>query len=222
METKVVSSQNTDLALISKCHIRAFPTSLASALGPKFVEVMLSWYLSSNRVFIFHLENRDGHCLGYCGGIISDGSLGTGSDSGMAQHTFNAAIVAFLTHPWVLFHKEVRNKLPIIFRNIKMKLGISKKNHFSDQQIKFMSTQPSVGLVVIGVDPLYQGKGYGSVILKEFERVAVEKFGISKLNLSVKADNTTAIRAYEKNGWQKGKEKDGGLSMTKFSSHSNK
>ena len=216
MEAKVVTSNKIDLDLISKCHIRAFPDSLACALGPKFVKVMLSWYLSSNKVFLFHLENSDGHCLGYCGGIVSDGTLGTGSDSGMAQHTFKAAIVAILTHPWVFFHKEVRNKWPIIFRNIKMKFGLSKKNHFSDQQVKIMSKEPTVGLVVIGVDPSYQVRGYGSLILKEFERVAVEDYGISKLRLSVKADNATAIRAYEKNGWQRGEGNDGSLSMFKF------
>lgn len=44
------------------------------------------------------------------------------------------------------------------------------------------------------------GKGYGSVILKEFERRAREK-GFKQINLSVKKENEQAIAAYMKNGW---------------------
>lgn len=209
-------SSFSDLGKIAVCHRKAFPASLSSALGIRFVTQMLSWYLTSDKLFIFHLENNNGECIGYCGGLISDGTLGTGSASGMAQHTFRAAILAFLKHPWVLFHNEVRNKWPLIYRNIKVKLGLSQKNHFSFQQVKIMSKEPTVGLVVIGVDPIYQGKGYGSIILKEFERVAIENYGILKLYLSVKADNATAITAYEKNGWLRGEENDGSFYMSKF------
>ncbi|MFN4299831.1 MAG: GNAT family N-acetyltransferase [Thermaurantimonas sp.] len=203
------------LPSLARCHAAAFPHSLSTALGQRYVAKMLSWYLSSDKTFIFHIEDEHGQCAGYCGGIVSDGTLGTGSASGMAQHTFTAAIWAFLTHPWVLFHPEVRAKWPLLWKNILMKLGLRRRVHFSPEQKEKMAREPQVGLVVIGVDPKYQGKGYGSLLLKEFERKAVEEFGIRNLQLSVLADNHKAIKAYERNGWKKHSIHGKSLSMIK-------
>ena len=81
------------LPAIARCHRAAFPASLASALGNRYVARMLSWYLASDKTFLFHIEDEQGRVAGYCGGMISDGTLGTGSASGMAQHTFRAAVL---------------------------------------------------------------------------------------------------------------------------------
>ena len=211
----IVPTGHTDLNVVARCHIRAFPSSLASALGTAYVAHMLSWYLSSEKTFIFHIEDEQGRCAGYCGGMISDGTLGTGSASGMAQYSFRAAVWAFATHPWVFIHPEVRAKWPLLWKNILVKLGLRNRVHFSAVQQQRMASDPRAGLVVIGVDPLYQGKGYGSLLLQEFERRAVEVYGVRKLQLSVLADNVQAIRAYERNGWMKGEEKGGSLQMWK-------
>jgi len=137
------------------------------------------------------------------GCMVSDGTLGTGSASGMAQYSFRAAVWAFATHPWVFIHPEVRAKWPLLWKNILVKLGLRNRVHFSAVQQQRMASDPRAGLVVIGVDPAYQGKGYGSLLLQEFERRAVEVYGVRKLQLSVLADNVQAIRAYERNGWMK-------------------
>ena len=89
---RLISSQHNDLRKVSKCHVQAFPNALSTALGKEYVSQMLSWYLSTNKSFLFHLEDDSGNCVGYCGAIVNDGTLNTGSASGMAQHTFNAAI----------------------------------------------------------------------------------------------------------------------------------
>ena len=57
-----------------------------------------------------------------------------------------------------------------------------------------------MGLVVIGVLPEYQGKGYGTILLKEFEKRAIEK-GFKRIHLSVSKDNKQAVAAYRKSGW---------------------
>ena len=200
---KIISTLPPHLPSIARCHHTAFPESLATALGQRYVARMLSWYLSTDKTFLFHLEDESGLCVGYCGGMISDGSLGTGSASGMAQHAFKEAVFAFLTHPWVFFHPELRAKWPVLWKNILMKLGLRKRVHFSPEQKKKMATDPHAGLVVIGVDPGCQGKGYGSLLLQEFERRAIEQYGVHRLQLTVLSRNQQAIRAYERNGWVK-------------------
>lgn len=212
----ILNSSHSDLPSIAHCHRVSFPNSLATSLGQGYVSHMLSWYLSTNKAFLFHIGDDQNLVAGYCGGMISDGALGTGSASGMAQHTFKAAIWAVLTHPWVFFHPEVRAKWPLLWNNILMKFGLRKRVHFSLEQKEKMACDPHAGLVVIGVDPAYQGRGYGSLLLKEFERKAVEEYGIHKLQLTVKAENKHAIRAYERNGWVKGGEKGKSLQMWKF------
>lgn len=209
-------SSFSDLKKIAVCHKKAFPNSLSSALGIRFLTKMLSWYLSSDKVFLFHLENNEHDVLGYCGGIIIDGTLTTGSTSGMAQHTFKAAVCGFITHPWLIFHKELRNKWSIFFKNILMKIGLKSKQHFSKDQVKQFSQQPSAGLVVIGVNPSIHGKGYGTLILQEFESFVFSRYGIKNLQLSVNVDNSKAIKAYKKNGWFEASSNGKSLVMKKY------
>ena len=148
---KIFISKNDDLQFIAKCHRLAFPNSLSSALGKRYVRKMLSWYLSTNKSFLFHLEVEKNYCAGYCGGIISDGTLVTGSASGMAQHTFWSAIWAFTTHPWLFFHPEILAKWPVIRKNILVRLGLKSKNHFTKEQSIIMSQDPHVGLYCFGL-----------------------------------------------------------------------
>ena len=200
---------------MAKCHKYAFSGSLSSALGIHYLKKMLSWYILTPKTFLIHCENNKGDCIGYCGGMVSDGSLGTGSASGMAQHSFNAAILGFIFRPWLVFHSEVWAKWPLLWKNIKVKLRLRNKIHFNPNQLKKMSREPYIGLVVIGVDPLFQGKGYGWVLLKEFERIAKEEYNIEKLQLSVLADNYKAIKSYERNGWKRGHINGRSLNMFK-------
>jgi ribosomal protein S18 acetylase RimI-like enzyme len=78
---------------------------------------------------------------------------------------------------------------------IRVKKGISKTQTTQEHFQTFW------GLVVIGVHPDCHGKGYGSALLQEFERLArTDK--VEKISLSVKRDNTKAINSYISNGWK--------------------
>jgi GNAT superfamily N-acetyltransferase len=194
MKGQIITASIKNLSPIARCHRAAFPASLSSALGHDYVEKMLSWYLSTENTFLFYVNEGD-QCVGYCGGMVKT-IWGVGSASSMAQFSFNAAVKSFLLRPWLVFHKEIRAKFPFIFRNLINRFFRKKKN-LGDSTVIF---EPYVGLVVIGVDPSYQGKGYGSIMLQEFERITRQR-GLRKMVLSVQSKNSQAIASYERNGW---------------------
>lgn len=208
----LVNTTYEDLAKIAKCHRACFPSSLSSAMGLNYLTKMFTWYLEVDKAFLFHIEDNN-ICIGYCGGIIKDGSLSTGSASGMMQHSFNAAIKAFLLRPWLIFHKEVSKKYPLFLKNLLVKLGI-KNNAISSKKREIKKRKPEVGLVVIGVLPEYRGKGVSTELMRNFEIRAKEN-NISKLQLSVLSDNNRAINAYKKNGWEIEENNKSSIVMTK-------
>lgn len=211
---QVKHARLTDLDKIARCQQKAFPASLSSVMGITYLKKMLEWYIVQPTAFLFYIE-ENGRCAAYCGGFVIDGSLETGSASGMLQHSFNKAVLAFLTRPWLIFHKEMRAKASFAIRNVKRKLGMPDEKQ--EQKIKETGKAPSEpysGLVVIGTDPGYRGKGYGSYLLKEFEKVSVEK-GVKLMRLTVNADNHIAIKSYTRNGWEKASQNGKSLSMQK-------
>ena len=106
-----------------------------------------------------------------------------------------------------MFHPENLKKAPYIVKNLLIKLGL-KGVITQVQEKENKEFQAFMGLVVIGVKKKYQGMGYGSVLLQEFERLATEDGGIVRIQLSVKAKNSKAIRSYLRNGWHVSKEDD--------------
>jgi ribosomal protein S18 acetylase RimI-like enzyme len=194
MNYQIKMSSLDALVKISRCHRAVFPSSLSSALGIEYVKAMLSWYLTDENAFLFYVE-ENGHCLGYCGGMLKK-IQGVGSASSMAQHSFNAAVLAFIQRPWLLFHPDVRAKRKFIVKNL-----INRLVKGSDKQKKSkIPFEPYAGLVVIGVDPGHQRQGYGSLLLKEFEKITRQK-SLKRMTLSVRSDNHQAIKSYIRNGW---------------------
>lgn len=192
---------------IAMCHRAAFPSSLSSALGLKYVMRMLAWYLESDNTFLFYLS-VNGRCVGYCGGMVKT-HTGVGSASGMAQFSLGAAVRAFSVRPWLLFHRELREKYQFIVKNL-FRFLVRHRPALSSAN----AIDPYVGLVVIGVHPEVQGAGYGSLLLKEFERIAQEK-AVKRMMLTVRPENERAIRAYQRNGWTISKREAKSVSMLK-------
>lgn len=203
-------SESGDLKKIAECHRSAFPDSLSSRMGVEYLSKMIEWYLSDAKKILFHLE-VDGQCAGYCGGMINDGTQALGSASGMFQHSFNEAAKAIALRPWLLLHKEFFSKYKLIIKNVKMRF---KKKKIGEKKVSKFNIEPVTGLVVIGVSSQFQGKGYGSLLLREFE-TATKNLNIRKMALTVKSDNLQAITSYKRNGWVIDGQKDNYLEMSK-------
>lgn len=210
---KLIDSSHQDLNKIAKCHRECFPGSLSSAMGTKYCQRMISWYLDTEKAFLFHVE-EDNKCIGYCGGIVNDGTLSTGSASGMMQHSMKQAILAFMQRPWLILHKELRKKYNLFFKNLLTKIGI--KKHSTPAGLRMnMKKNPAVGLVVIGVVPEFRGKGVSKMLLREFEERA-KNLKVNTLKLSVLASNERAISAYKKNGWSEENRDEHSVNMIKI------
>jgi ribosomal protein S18 acetylase RimI-like enzyme len=189
-----------DLPRLAQCHRAAFPGTLSTAMGQHYVEKMLEWYLIDDRAFIFLLE-EDNICVGYCGGMKSDSSARAGSASSMIQHSYNQAVKTFIKRPWLFLHPEFFPKYRLALRNVLKRI---RKGLGYDEKVapikNLQRQEPHTGLVVIGVHQNVQGKGYGSKLLQEFERVSKD-LGVCKMMLTVKSDNEQAIKSYLRNGW---------------------
>ena len=206
------NSKHSDLPKIASCHRSAFPKSFSTQLGQKYCEKMLAWYLSTDKAFLFHFEEKD-KVIGYCGGIVNDGTLSTGSSSAMMQYSFNQAIKSLAIRPWLFFHPEMFKNYTIVLKNVLVKLGLKKHKRSTVSKEK-SKKEPVVGLVVIGVDAQFHGKGYGSKLLQEFEKKAKE-IGVNKISLSVKSSNSKAIKSYKRNDWVETKRDEISVKMIK-------
>lgn len=194
---KFFNPQASDLIRIAQCHRSVFPHSLTSKMGLDYLSKLFSWYLATDKAFLLCVEDN-GEIIGYAGGMIVDGTLAHGSASSLAQHAFNDSVKALLLRPWLFFHREFLTRFGLFTRNIVIRI----RDKFSRNKVRSALTprEPYVGLVVIGVHPTYQGKGYGSIILKEFEEHSV-RFGLKRMLLTVNAHNLQAIKSYKSNGW---------------------
>jgi GNAT superfamily N-acetyltransferase len=208
MEVKI--SSINDLGEIVNCHMKAFPQSLSTKLGKYFCSRMLSWYVNEPRGLMIHIEENE-KIVGYCGGIKNELPGLQGASTTITQYCFRKFIISFAFRPWLFFHPENVKRYKFIIRNIFLK--ISPKNEKSKENSTDYFT-PSWGLVVIGLDPLYNGKGFGSALLAEFEHLA-KLAGINEVSLSVKQKNKIAIKAYLKNNWVINKPYDDAYSMKK-------
>jgi len=210
---KIIQPVHADLVRIAQCHRKAFPDTLSTAMGQAYVEKMLEWYLVDDRAFIFFLE-ESGKCIGYCGGLKYDGKSPVGSASSMIQHSYHAAVSAMLRKPWLFVHPEFLKKYRLAFKNLWRRMlssvGLPKKIASVSSTIP-----PHTGLIVIGVDPAHQGKGYGGMMLSEFERLS-NKFGYYHLMLTVRTNNEQAIKSYQRNGWSITQSGKGSTTMEKI------
>ena len=207
-----IKSKKIDLKSIVECHKSAFPDSLSTRLGSKFIYKMLEWYISSERGVLFHTLNSKGEVIGYVGGIITLKEGMHGAVTSISQYAFKTFIFCYLVRPWLLFHKDNLKKIPVIIKNILIKIGFYKHKVVINND-KF---QPFMALVVIGVKQGSQGMGLGSVLLTEFENIASQTPQVIKINLSVNEKNTNAIKSYKKNGWKISHYSKKSINMFKF------
>ncbi len=202
---------HTDLEEIAKLHCACFPRSLSTALGKNYCKKMLSWYIESPNAFMYFIQIGP-NLAGYCGGIINNEKQMIGSASSMIQHSLAEAKRAIILRPWLVLHKEFRNKFSLVMKNI-FRRKLFKKGEIISEIAQ--DNKESTGLVVIGVHPNFRGQGVAGDLLNQFELHTL-KLEMKKMVLSVNSNNSTAINSYIKAGWKIINRSGNQIKMTKI------
>jgi ribosomal protein S18 acetylase RimI-like enzyme len=187
-----------DLDLITRCQMMAFPDALSTKLGKAYVKKMLEWYLTNDRGLLLIIKSEV-DIIGFIGCIYYNNNQQTGAATLITQYTFLNFLGAILSRPWLLFNYDLLIRYKFIFRNILVRIGFSKYAKIGPiiSREKFINR---LGLVVIGIEPRFQGQGYISPLMQYFERTAVA-IGAKEVTLSVKKNNLRALKAYKKQNW---------------------
>ena len=102
-----IESKKTDLKSIVECHKSAFPDSLSTRLGSKFIYKMLEWYIVSERGVLFHTSSSKGEVIGYVGGIITLRDGMHGAVTSISQYAFKTFVFSILLSLGYYFTKKI-------------------------------------------------------------------------------------------------------------------
>jgi len=96
-----ITDNYSDLESIAKCRIEAFPNSLSSKLGIKYVKKLLSFYLARDYFLIYlSYENQ---CVGFVTGMVPDLDFICSTREAI-DLTYRDIFKGLLTKPWLVFH----------------------------------------------------------------------------------------------------------------------
>lgn len=178
-----------DLDKVAEIHIAAFPESAWTKLGKEVVKKYYKWQMDASHPLVLakgvFLGER---CVGFCfSGIFN------GSTSGFLHKNKNLLVTRVCLKPWLVLSATFRQKLIN---------GNRFSKNFKQKSLAQSKQTDSYGILAIAVSPKHQGLGIGKILLDDAEAAAIQnKF--RKMDLSVNVDNTSAIKFYEKLGWEK-------------------
>ena len=187
-----------ELKAIAHCHAICFPKSRSTNLGKKYIEKTFEWYLLQSNRKLIYIE-LDGKVAGYCGYFFHVNE-DSGSTTGMFQHAFKTAIKSLILKPWVLLNLNINTST---MRFMVKQLYLKVLKTLTKKENKILTKTQEVktcGLVVIGVNPEFQGSGVSDNLLSFFKNDIIKE-GCSYGILSVNPTNSRAINFYKKNNW---------------------
>jgi ribosomal protein S18 acetylase RimI-like enzyme len=182
-----------DLSATARAHLTAFPDSALTALGEGAVRRYYDWQLHGPHDVAAFAAYCGGELAGFCFGGVFRGAM-----SGFLRKNRNYLALRVAARPWLAFNPLFRDRLAT---------GLRVLRRFSQPPKPAKPTpdkprKTSFGILSIAVDPRFQGRGVGKLLMVESEAVARAR-DFTAMNLSVSVENHQAIRFYEGLGWQK-------------------
>lgn len=201
-EFNIRSIQSKDLDEIAKIHKASFHDRALTQLGIGVIKRYYAWLLTGfSEIFPLCAVDCQGMVAGFCFAGIYAGSF-----SGFLQNNRWYLIGSVLLRPWLIFNSLVMDQIKIsiktLYKMIKRKLRNKRKNNREKHKGENFRKTASLGVLSIAVNPSFQSQGVGGLLMKEVETQA-HAGGYTELHLSVHPDNVSAIKFYEKLGWQR-------------------
>lgn len=189
-----------DLDAVVRIHRASFQDRALTQLGLGAVKRYYAWLLTGfSKIYPICAAAPTGDLAGFCFAGVYGGSF-----SGFLQRNKWYLAGRILLQPWLLFNPLVREQTSLAFRTLRHLFKKRRKpQKQSTDHVPVPREKPSsLGILSIAVAPAYQRQGVGELLIKEVESKAREK-GYPQLHLTVHPENLSAVKFYQKLGWQK-------------------
>ena len=178
-----------DVGEVARVHAAAFPASALTWFGPDLLARYYRWQLTGP---------HDVAAFGAFDGPRLVGFAVAGrfqrAISGFVHANRWRLVWRAISRPWLLARPLVRARM-VQGRRWARRRGLP-------EVATPPSSQTSLGVLAIAVDPAAQRTGLGRDLMVAVEGAAAER-GLRHLHLTVEPDNAVAVAFYERLGWRK-------------------
>lgn len=182
--------KHSDLSAVARVHSAAFPASALTKLGPEAVRRYYDWQLKGPHE-VHALGAVQGERLaGFCFGGVFSGAI-----SGFVRSNASFLMLAVLSRPWLIASPIFRERLRCGQKALGPTAVPAKPPSYDPRARPF-------DILSIAVDPVFQGLGIGSLLMRRAREIAIQK-GFTAMTLMVNTDNEQAVRFYQGIGWEK-------------------
>lgn len=188
----------SDLDDVTTVHIAAFPKSALTRLGRGAVRGYYEWQLTGPHDATSLGARSGGDLVGFCIGGTFDRAL-----FGFLRRDRALLVKSVLLRPWLLAARDLRSPLLHGLRSLRQRQAAPVAG------LPAPAPERSFGILAIAVAPHAQGEGVAAALMDEAGSVALRD-GYDRMHLTVAPGNARAIRFYEKRGWVRVPEPDGG------------
>ena len=178
---EIRKAKTSDVDSIVAIHNQAFPDFFLTTLGNRFLRLYYTCMCNCK------------DALTLC--AIDEGTLVGFSSTALKSEGFNTKLIK---HNSVIFVMEA---IKLLFTKPTALVRLVK--NFTKKSSDMEDNGDYAELFSIGVSPLCQGKGVGSLLLSSNERMIREMGGVKRLSLTTdKNNNESAIAFYQRNGYK--------------------
>lgn len=178
-----------DMPHIVEVHEASFPCSAMTRLGTGAVRRYYEWQFTGPHEAHFISAKAGGHLAGFCVCGTFRGALG-----GFVSRNGFFLASKLLLQPRLLLSPEVRAASWSALRAV-CRRTLSPKRDISNGGLR-----KSFGILSIAVAPQFRRRGVGENLMARADQIAMER-EFSRIGLTVRPENVSAIRFYERLGW---------------------
>jgi ribosomal protein S18 acetylase RimI-like enzyme len=191
MQLAVAPLDLDDLPAIVAIHVRAFPDSAITVLGPEAVRRYYEWLVDGPHDAVVMGAWQGAKLVGFCAAGVFRGAM-----NGFLRKNRGYLALHVASHPWLVLSPLIRERLRSA---VEITLRFSRRRQRHDAAA---APAPPYGVLSIATDPDVRGSGAGRALMLDAEARA-RSLGHARMVLTVHPENGRAVRFYEQLGWSR-------------------